>query len=70
MQAMRVGTMLRRWRTIEEVGVRETAKQIGVSHGTLSRNERGEQMDAKTLIKLMAWMFSETNSEKAKRKVG
>lgn len=54
---MMVGTMIRCWRRIEDVGIREAAQQIGVSHGTLSRIERGERMDAVTMMKLLRWLF-------------
>lgn len=57
---MMVGTMIRCWRRIEDVGIREAAKQIGVSHGTLSRIERGDQMDAYTMMKLLRWLFEKS----------
>lgn len=37
-------------------GVRETAKQIGISHGTLSRLERGYLPDLDTFKKVCAWL--------------
>lgn len=61
---MMVGTMIRCWRRIEDVGIREAAQQIGVSHGTLSRIERGEQMDAATMMKLLRWLFERKNGER------
>lgn len=63
---MMVGTMIRCWRRIEDVGIREAAKQIGVSHGTLSRIERGEQMDAYTMMKLLRWLFDEKAAKNGK----
>jgi transcriptional regulator with XRE-family HTH domain len=56
---MRVGEVIRKWRTMSEKGVREIAKEIGVSHGTLARIERGEPCDGVTLVKIMAWLFGE-----------
>jgi transcriptional regulator with XRE-family HTH domain len=68
---MMVGTMIRCWRRIEDVGIREAAKQIGVSHGTLSRIERGDQMDAYTMMKLMRWLFEQpTTNGTRKEKSG
>lgn len=37
-------------------GVRETAKEIGVSHGTLSRLERGYLPDLDTFGKVCRWL--------------
>lgn len=59
---MMAGTVIRCWRRIEDVGIREAAKQIGVSHGTLSRIERGDQMDAYTMMKLLRWLFEKPST--------
>ncbi|HZE68928.1 MAG TPA: helix-turn-helix transcriptional regulator [Pyrinomonadaceae bacterium] len=37
-------------------GIRETAKEIGISHGTLSRLERGYLPDLETFKKICAWL--------------
>lgn len=37
-------------------GVRETAKEIGISHGTLSRLERGHLPDLDTFRKVCTWL--------------
>lgn len=37
-------------------GVRETAKEIGISHGTLSRLERGYLPDLETFGKVCRWL--------------
>jgi len=54
---MKISEVLRRWRRASDIGLREAAREIGVSHGTLSRIERGEQMDAYTMLKLIKWLF-------------
>lgn len=54
---MRIGEVIRCYRRIKDVGIRETGAEIGVSHGTLSRIERGEQIDAVTMMKLLRWLF-------------
>lgn len=64
---MMIGTMIRCWRRIEDVGIREAARQIGVSHGTLSRIERGDQMDAYTMIKLLRWLFERPTTNGARK---
>lgn len=55
---MKLGEVIRKWRKMSDIGIREAAKEIGVSHGTLSRIERGEVMDGKTLVKILVWLFS------------
>ena len=65
---MMIGTMIRCWRRIEDVGLREAATQIGVSHGTLSRIERGDQMDAYTMMKLLRWLFERPNGKPKERR--
>lgn len=54
----RLGSMLRIERTVNRQGVRDLAKQIGISPATLSRIERGHAMDAATLLKLWQWLLS------------
>jgi transcriptional regulator with XRE-family HTH domain len=61
---MLIGTVIRKWRHAEDLGLRDAAKLIGVTHATLSRIERGKPMGAATLVKLLAWMFSEPNGKK------
>ena len=56
---MRLGQMLRAWRDANRYGTRETAKEIGVSAATLNRVERGENCDARSLTKIINWMFQE-----------
>lgn len=56
---MKLGEVIRRWRRNSDIGLREAAREIGVSHGTLSRIERGEEMTAQTLAKILMWLFSE-----------
>lgn len=54
---MKLGEVLKKWRRMSDIGVREAAKEIGVSHGTLSRIERGEAMDGNTLAKILRWLL-------------
>jgi|SRR5882672_2198486 len=37
-------------------GVREVAREIGISHATLSRVENGNQPDLETFQKICAWL--------------
>lgn len=63
---MRLGTVIRKWRNMSELGIRAVAKDMGVSHGTLSRVERDEPMDAVTLIKVFRWLLTDTPKDKTK----
>jgi len=64
---MRIGPLLKSWRQKHDVGVRELGREIGISHGTVSRIERGEQIDAATMMKLLNWMFGATNNTRKER---
>jgi transcriptional regulator with XRE-family HTH domain len=43
------------------IGLREFAKQIGISSATLSRIENGKTPDLETYFKLCFWMKKSTN---------
>ena len=53
---MKLGELIRLWRNVERIGIRDLAKEIGVSHATLSRIERGENMDGRSLAKIIHWL--------------
>jgi len=40
------------------MGVRELAKQISISHATLSRIENDKPCDGETLTKIVIWLFT------------
>lgn len=54
---MRLGSVLSDWRWANRIGIREAAKQLGVSHATLSRLENGNSCDAETLAKIVLWLI-------------
>ncbi len=54
---MRLGTLIRKWRAVEEKNLRDVAKDVGIGVSTLSRIENGEQCDSGTLTKLLAWVL-------------
>jgi transcriptional regulator with XRE-family HTH domain len=56
-----IAKMLWSYRTLERMGVRELAKEAGISAATLSRIENGHMMDAKTLTTLTVWMLGLRN---------
>lgn len=54
---MKLGDVIRKWRKMSDIGIRDAAKEIGISHGTLSRIERGEPMQGDTLAKILMWLL-------------
>lgn len=55
---MRIATALKLMRATDNVGLREQAKEIGISPATLSRIERGEQADTRSVVKLILWLIT------------
>lgn len=53
-----IGRILLAYREKRKLGVRGMAAEIGISHSTLSRIERGFPMDADTMLKLIKWQFA------------
>lgn len=60
---MRVGHFIRAWREKHDLTVRDAAPLFGVSIATLSRVERGGQIDAETQIKLIVYLFGNATVE-------
>jgi len=56
---VRLGILINRWRRVEDIGIQDVAKRIGISASTLSRIENGEATDSKTLTKVLAWILEE-----------
>jgi transcriptional regulator with XRE-family HTH domain len=52
-----LGQMLSLYRTARQWTVRDVAPQIGISIATLSRIERGNTMDAESMLKIWSWML-------------
>ncbi len=52
-----IGEIIRLWRNIHNIGIRDLAKEIGISAATLSRLERHYEVDQKTMLKLINWLF-------------
>lgn len=66
--SMIIGELLKAYRWKTERGIRDVAKEIGTSHGTLSRIERGENVDGRTLAKVLTWAMKETQPVPAKER--
>lgn len=56
-QKQLIGQCIRAWREKMDLTVRDFAPTIGLSIATLSRIERGGQMDAETQLKLIEFLF-------------
>ena len=63
---MRLGHVLADYRYAQRIGVRELAKEIGLSPATLNRIENESTCDAAALIKIMSWLFADGDSRKQK----
>lgn len=55
----RLGEMLRLYRTVRGLTLREVAPAIGIGHATLMRIEVGESFDAATFLKLWTYLLAE-----------
>lgn len=58
----RLGQMLRLYRTVRDVSLRELAPEIGISYATLLRIELGQAFDAATLLKLWTWLLGDAGT--------
>lgn len=55
---MKLGQVVKKWRLMSELDLREAAKQMHIGHTTLLRLENGKMPDAKTLITLIHWLLT------------
>lgn len=55
---MKIGNLLMIYRATHGQGVRELAKEIKISPATISRLERGKDIEGKTMIKIITWLFN------------
>jgi transcriptional regulator with XRE-family HTH domain len=56
---MHIGEVLKDWRFVEKMTLREAGTRLGISHPTLQRIEQGKMMDAETMVKLMRFLFEQ-----------
>lgn len=54
---MRIAELITNWRRMNDMSVRETAREIGISASALTRIEAGKLPDAVTLIVMFGWLF-------------
>lgn len=56
---MLLGKLLKFARFVDDVGIREYARNLGIAPSTLSRIENGKPIDAATQLKLINYFFAE-----------
>ena len=55
---MRLGEVIRKWRMMSELTIRDAATMIGISSTTLHRFEGGDDVDGRTLIAVLKWLMA------------
>lgn len=54
---MNLGDVLRKYRLMSELTVRDMADRIGLNHSTYSRMELGEEVSGPTLAATLNWLM-------------
>ena len=54
---MRIGKLLKKWRAINELSIREVAEEIGIATATLYNLEAGRAIDSETMLRIVNWLF-------------
>jgi transcriptional regulator with XRE-family HTH domain len=54
---VKLGKVLRKYRVISELTLRDVGKEIGIGAATLMRIEQGRVPDGDTLAKILVWLF-------------
>lgn len=63
---MRLGTVLRKWRLMNELSLRDAAKEIGIPFVTLMRLEHGYDPLGRTLRVVLNWLLAPAPGEEMK----
>jgi len=61
---MRLGNVLRKWRTMEDKTIRVAAKEIGIGASALARIEHGKQCGADILANVLYWLIRDEGKKK------
>jgi hypothetical protein len=54
---MRLGEVIRKWRVMSELSIRDAAAIIGISATTMHRFESGDDVDGRTLVTILKWLM-------------
>lgn len=65
MTTTNLGEVLRKWRVMRELTIREASKIIGLHYTTYFRLEEGRHPDSETMLKLWNW-FVKAKSQQGK----
>lgn len=60
--ATNLGLVLKKWRLMNDLPIRQAAAEIGISHPTYARIEWGYAMDSKTLMTVLNWLMMKPES--------
>ena len=61
---MKLGTVINGWRRIDGRGLRDVAKEIGITYTTLFRLEGGGECDGDTLAHVLCWLMDRQPKKK------
>jgi transcriptional regulator with XRE-family HTH domain len=56
---MKIGDLIRTWRVLEKMTLRGMADEIGLAVETYRRVERGDELQGRTLAKVIRWMLED-----------
>jgi transcriptional regulator with XRE-family HTH domain len=59
---MRLGEVIKRWRKMSDINIRDAARSMKIAPATLSRIENGKDADSKTLAAILTWLMGEPNA--------
>jgi transcriptional regulator with XRE-family HTH domain len=65
---MKLGKVIRTYRLMQELTLRELGQEIGIGAATLMRIEKGHDPDGPTLVKVQAWLGQSTAKTNGARK--
>ena len=54
---------MQNWRLLSRLNIRDAAAAMGVSAATLSRVERGQPMDGRTLASILKWLLGKERAD-------
>lgn len=57
---MKLGEILKIYRMIQSIKLKDFAKEIGITHSTLSRLENGRTINGESLSKVLIWLLKES----------
>lgn len=67
---MKLGAVMLAYRNSRGLGVRDMAREVGISPATLNRVERNRNVDGRTMAKLFLWLIEASGVRAVKEKAG